>query len=380
MNKLRSRPRPWALGAVVATLAVAALWPTAAAQQAGAEKCIRRELAQPPKWTVSGAWKGDSQLVFVDALADLLVTYDLDGRRLPATPAARAYQPSLIQAAPGGFLLESRDGRMAWLDHDLELSGTPGVDLMAVDGLNGHKIRAVFAWALSGDEIVMFGDVENPQQVRGSAFLRVPLERPETFQILVDIDGNHPDRNYYRLGLSMLAATREGMYFLAMDRDQPEVGVVTRFNKAPLRRLPLPVPGLPPSTSGKIPWRAGDLPTQHFAHIEMSSGPVGLYASSTEDAVYVLHRAPAARTQGTKWSLSRFDVSTGTVERTATLPTSANHLVVVPGARYWAFLEKGPVVGLGVQEITHLLLIPTGWIEGSASPLAGDEVDFSLCE
>jgi hypothetical protein len=269
---------------------------------------------------------------------------------------------------------------MAWLSHDLELSGETGVELLAVDGLNGYKIRSVFAWALSGNEIVMFGDVENPDQVRRSAFLRVPLDRPEAFQILVEIDGNHPDRNYYRLGLSMLAATGKRMHFLAMDRNRPELGVATSFNKTAIRRLPLMGLGKPFSSSGKISWRAGDLPTQHFENIESSSGPVGLYASSTEDAVYVLNRTPATRDQGTRWFLSRFDVSTGTVDRTATLPTSAHHLVVVPGARYWAFLEKGPVVELGVQEITHLLLIPTGWIEGTTSPLAGDEADPSLCE
>ena len=48
---------------------------------------------------------------------------------------------------------------------------------------------------------------------------------------------------------------------------------------------------------------------------------------------------------------------------TAEIPSSANHLTMVPGPNDWAFIEKGEVKGLGQQEIVSMRLISSRIIE-----------------
>jgi hypothetical protein len=48
------------------------------------------------------------------------------------------------------------------------------------------------------------------------------------------------------------------------------------------------------------------------------------------------------------------------------LPSRASHLVVVPGAAEWAFIEKGPVRSLGVQDISSVYLVPATRFEPPA--------------
>jgi hypothetical protein len=57
------------------------------------------------------------------------------------------------------------------------------------------------------------------------------------------------------------------------------------------------------------------------------------------------------------------DKRSGKIIEKITLPTRASHLLVIPGKKRWAFVEKGSVQAFGQQDVKGLLLIPTSWIE-----------------
>jgi hypothetical protein len=99
--------------------------------------------------------------------------------------------------------------------------------------------------------------------------------------------------------------------------------------------------------------------------------PTGLYG--WEGFLYLLSRAPLQQGHGTRWTLTKIDPLSDRIIWSTGLPTQAHHLTVVPGTKRWAFIEKGPVVALGQQEIKRALFVPADRIRAQ-SPGA------NLCE
>ena len=100
-----------------------------------------------------------------------------------------------------------------------------------------------------------------------------------------------------------------------------------------------------------------------FAYLEQSRLPVKLYGRGAH--LYLLSRQPGAR--GTEWLVHQIDPAKDELVRTLTLPTHANHIVLVPGPDHWAVVEKGPVAGPGQQAIPTAVLVPSEWIESPGS-------------
>ena len=85
-----------------------------------------------------------------------------------------------------------------------------------------------------------------------------------------------------------------------------------------------------------IPRRGSNPQLECARRFEAASMAAGLYAEG--DRLYLLTRRPAG--DATAWSLHRIDATRDTLEATIPLPTTAPHLVVVPGPREWAFVEQ----------------------------------------
>ena len=97
--------------------------------------------------------------------------------------------------------------------------------------------------------------------------------------------------------------------------------------------------------------------------VERATMPIELHG--WEGSVYILWR------RGQEWYLSKVDPSEDHVAGWVRLPTVANHLMVVPGDRYWALIEKRTVEGFGLQTIDSLRFIPSALV---ASFPAGHEL------
>jgi len=103
--------------------------------------------------------------------------------------------------------------------------------------------------------------------------------------------------------------------------------------------------------------------------VEKSEMPVGFYG--WHGALYVLWKENIL-TSDHPWHLTKISVNldedSGKVMSTdrvgdVTLPSEASHLLLVPGDKYWAVLEKGPIEGFGIQDEHAVRFIPSQMLE-----------------
>jgi hypothetical protein len=105
-----------------------------------------------------------------------------------------------------------------------------------------------------------------------------------------------------------------------------------------------------------IPRRASNPPLERARRFEAASMAAGLFGQ--DNRLYLLTRRPAGG--ATVWSLHRIDPIRDTIEATIPLPTTAPHLVVVPGSREWAFVEQEVnVVTNRGKRTRRILFIPS---------------------
>jgi hypothetical protein len=371
----------WSLLFVLALLGCA---PGVAAAEGGSRPpepgCRRVPLDPRPVWAFHGRWSEDGEsLVLADVGAGVLRLYDRDGRpaRTVARPGPGALEfnrPSAIQPLPGGSLLS--DGtRFLWLDE--ELAPSRSYDLAAVPVAPGGTVRGLFEWAAADGRTYGIGDVLLPDGSWRSGFLSMPLEDPTAYRLVRELPLRAREEfDHYLMGDPHVATLGGRGYFLAMAAPPRilEVGdgaAPRRLESFPdgFDRLPaLPLHG--GLKSAEIRYRA----------YESARLPVGLFGRAGR--LYVLTREPAAAggAGGTRWSVTRIDPRADRVEGTVVLPTPATHLTLIPGPKRWAVLEKGRVERYGEQPIPSLLLIPSEWIEGGASPLAPGGSKEGRCE
>ena len=312
-----------------------------------------------PKWTNSGAWGLDGELLIVDVLADKILRFSDTGKfrgELPSAPGEGAIpHPTIIhQAGPRDYWVEDEDGRFVLLGDGYRVLDTK--DLRALVSGEAGNLRAVYQWAIPGDgkAFFIFGDIRKGPDAF-SAIIRVDMDRPASFKVLQRIELDDPGRRFYLLGSPLLAATGEDAYYLVMD-------VIPFFATNSGKRIfswrivgrgdqngPLERPELP-SQKGMA---ATEL---IFRSVEKSFLPSGVY--SWNGNLYLLMREPTAA-GAISWWLSKFNSVANRVEWTRRIESSSNHLLVVPGKKYWAFVEKGPVEGPGQQKVETFIRVPS---------------------
>lgn len=321
--------------------------------------CHEVNLTSKPGWTLSGGWRPDGTLVLVDALWNTLRRYSSTGVSLgqvgePLKSSLLDLLPVTGQTSGSNFILQVSDGLMV-LDQNLRPLRT--VPVLASRG-EDWTLDHYWQWQAVGTDIVAYGDVvhgtdrADRNNWRG-ALVRFPLQNPQDLQVLRLDDTEHRDRRiFFRSGNPYLASLGSTAYILSLG-DRPTLYKHERGSPQPeeLRGL---VPG--PATSPQLPgFRTGPDYVALMAAIEKESMQVGLYAWS--NSLYILTRAPAGR--NTRWVLTSIDPNRREITGSVELPIKANHVTVVPGKKSWAIIEKGPVKGYGVQEISRILFIPS---------------------
>ena len=168
---------------------------------------------------------------------------------------------------------------------------------------------------------------------------------------------DEPGRNFYLFGHPYIATLGDKIYVVTMP-GTPSLVEISGGEKAAksLRNA------IPPQARPVLPPKKGlETVRSLFQAIESSKLPVGLVG--WREYLYLLARRPSPRSGSTTWSLSKIEPASGKVIYTAEIPSSANHLTMVPGPNDWAFIEKGEVKGLGQQEIVSMRLISSRIIE-----------------
>lgn len=330
--------------------------------------CRQVDFSARPAWTISGAWaQNGGSLLIVDALNSKVLRYSTDGKLLGAlteeTPGfPKDFRPSSIQATNTGFLLLSETARILTLSNDLTYKGEVNL-LDTAKGRQG-QLSSVFDWAaISANDIVAFSDIKLANGEWKTAFTAVPLKDPADFRVLGSFGVDEPGRNFYLFGHPYIATLGDKIYAVTMPgTGTPALVEISGGEKAAksLRNA------MPQQARPVLPPKKGLKTVRSlFQAIESSSLPVGLVG--WHDYLYLLTRRPSPRSGSTIWSLSKIEPASGKVIYTAEIPSSANHLTMVPGPNDWAFIEKGEVKGLGQQEIASMLLISSRIIENPSS-------------
>lgn len=316
-------------------------------------------------WSVSGVWSADeSELILADPNNKRLVRYSpRTGLGTPALTPQLSPLPHLIQPDHNRFLLECDQGKMIWLGKDL----VPLKEAFMLKGAaSSQGVLDTFPqWVLVGEEVLSISDYKVPlgdSWEHRMAFLRFPVETPTVFDILLPLEGPPSLKRLYLFGNPYVASVQGRGYFLLMGV-QPRLCEARKWAQVDCfdldRKDALQQPRLP-NASGEA-----NVKTLYYAW-EQSAATAGIYG--WKDSLYILNRRPG-RSGLTIWQLARVDLRRRKVLYAKPLPTVAHHLTVIPGRRQWAFVEKGEVKGLGNQQISRVLFLPTSWIESPEATL-----------
>ena len=380
----------------------------------GAEKaldgCFYQPFAQSMLWAPSGIWlerQGQKSLVLIDLIQSLVLGVQDSGQISEFGAENRSYSPrreiSLardgIDWRPSTISLDSmervlvedegadvihRFGDFLDLDASLESMASGGATHTAVlevkksafsNDFAGSKLLGINDWVPLGKDqegIVAIGDVELPSGSVEFRALRVLFKESGPGQAEPFPGWALPNKDpvrqlYLRRGFKHLAAIGDDIYMLLLD-GEPRIGKL----RSDSMEIELEFAALPEGFRERlhIDKKTMKLPgarraTTIYEKVENSALTIGLYA--WDHKLYVLTKKQRVD-QLTPWFLTGIDTQSGAELDTVRLPIEAPHVTVVPGDQ-WAFIERGPVRGLGdihapYMETGEMTLVPAGWMDG----------------
>jgi hypothetical protein len=353
----------------------------------GPAGCFRSVLLQRPGWCTSGAWLQDGNtLLLADSLNRSLLTYTWEGRPLgPLTgtigTAVADLSPSVLKfnESTNQLLVEVDDSDVARV-LSLDMKLLPGTIHEAESSVYlpaQTRVAGLFQWQPVGNDLITFSDLQGPKETDwSSGIVRYPLGDPGHFTLLQHVPLSDSERVFFRLGFPYLTSVDNTAFVLTMGktptiyRDTNLDG--TKVSDLGLKLVPTSLseednPDLPPFV------RPEDLVTV-MAAVEHSSMPTGIFG--WKHRLYVMSRFPEGASSG--WALRSFDLA-GNLLGTARIPSRASHLTAIPGSQFWAFVEKGPVKGYGVQDTKTILFVPSPLLEGMQPPMKLTQA-ASLCQ
>lgn len=317
---------------------------------------IRRVfLTRRPRWSTSAAWSRDNELLIVDQVYNKVLRYSRSGQALGTLPdsvetSLEDFFPAGVRARGTGLLFQLTTHHLVSVDQNyLPLARQ---DFRA-EATNRLSAKSLWQWEPIGNDIISFSDINtgDPNKIedtREVAYLRFPFDAPSSATVLEKFPLDHPLRLYNRLGFPYIAVLGDRAYILRVD----ELRIYVEDHGS-LRATPIVLPDAKVAPHLPLFYYPADIKPV-MAAVESSTMPTGLYA--WHDALYVVMRV--ANGNMSQWKVVKIDPLSSEVVGEAVVSTSASHLLVVPGEKDWAFVEKGPVRGWGDQSIDSILFVP----------------------
>lgn len=319
--------------------------------------------SQLPSWTASGVWNR-KDLVLVDTGQRALLRYSTDGRLLerPSGPLSRSWSdlyPARIAAREDGHLVVEVEPNVFFI-LDRSYRFVRRVDPLAFPSRNG-TVDKVYTWGVAGADVVAFADLKDPSGQWPSGIVRFSLDSEQSNRGIEFHEFGDISRKFHRLGYSYVTAIGNTAYIVLMEngfslwRYEKGRGLEEMEVLRALYPLSEPAPALPS-------FRSRTDYVLLMRELEEISMPTGIYSWRGSPYLYLLSRRPhPSRNGGTQWRLSQIDPNynngQGRIVGTVEIPSRANHLFAVPGPENWAFVEKGPVLGLTEQDVQSVLTI-----------------------
>jgi hypothetical protein len=312
----------------------------------------------------------------VDIKAARILRYDLSSSlvgeiRHPGAGTLEFNHPTALQGLSEGYLLREFQDHLIWLDERLQPVRSRYFRQIAVPASSASNPRPTgFLQAVAtSDSLAGIGLLKIDGRP-WAGFFSANLDPFELRQLGEQVDILKGPGELYLLLDSSVAALDGVAYAL-------HYGTTTSIRQIHPHQRQLAAfpkdfrvaPSLPPN-------RGPVADPERFAALEGATFAVALFARG--DRLFLLTRQPVGPDK-TRWRFHVVDPGQDRILRSLALPTSANHLIVAPGARFWAILEKGPILRSGEQEIGELLLLPSRWIEDSSSQVLSDAQALPTC-
>jgi hypothetical protein len=329
---------------------------------AQAADCDRISIKNPqPQW-ISSAVEWSGKIAAADPVRNAILLIGRDGTQVydqkRLGDSAKNMTPSFLNKTANGYSVQMADGRILWLDGGLNKIGFNRLDEPVPN--SPEKIVSTYYTVSTAANLLSIGAVKEANNRIDYGFFHAPQSNPSRFTFLKE----WTDVDYYLLGHKYLTGLGNAEYAVLMASGKPASIVnLSAGGKAPVGSIPAPyrnTPKLNNETTGPASQEA------LFKTIEGFSIPVGLYGQ--DNYLYLLTREPGKERGKTVWRLFQIDPASKQEPRGVVLPTDAHHLTVVNSADKWYFIEKGPVLPLGKQEIASMFTIPNSSIRALSVP------------
>ncbi len=342
------------------------------ARGAAGSDCRRFDLQPRPSWLFWGEWVNDgTELILPETLAGRLLRYKRSGEHLrsiavPSTSATFTRPNSISNTERGVVVLDVAD-RLVGLQADLRPAWE--VRLSDVRFPRGERVEMFHSFIDVDADFIGFTvlvDEKTQEKWWGIARLRLGdsprVERVHTLPSMMAEEGSF----YFSHAGPYLAKAGGAIYALLFGRNPH----IERLLPAPGRLVTFPA-GYNSPALGFNTW---DNTVSSFRAWEASTAPVALFGRGL--FLYLLARRPRAD-RSTQWTLFQIDPQRDQMIRSIELPTRASHVVVLPGSREWAIVEKGRVAAVGdhfEQPVGPVLFIRSSVIEDRTA-----RADLSEC-
>ena len=344
----------------------------------GAPACRPLEVAELPLLGgIRGAWMDDERFVLADLYQSRLLVYSgSEGLQRVVNGwenedlELNFVSPSAIQPWDQGFILADwfRSAEQIFeLDADLRPVRLlwEGDSRRTAEGWEGEKV-------VNLDEVIALRD---RLYLRAERFSRPQGTNREYAEFGVDHGSDRRKRTVSErrawpgfvgeldspgMPFSHLAASGRRSASVYALRYSPAafiqelVGEGRRLEAFP--ELPTPLPTLPQARPDRL--------TEFYAALEASSYPAGLYGD--EDSLYVLMRDATGGEP--VWDLHRIDPKRDAVVDKIRLPTSAPHVSLLPGRRYWVLEESASGLEGSFRPPMRFLLLSSAAIRAGEVP------------
>ncbi|MGH9382041.1 MAG: hypothetical protein ACRD2Z_15715 [Thermoanaerobaculia bacterium] len=328
--------------------------------------CRVVDLDPAPRWTFWGTWtENGERLILADVGGGRLLHFARDGSdsgavAQPGGGALEFEYPGDITRLGDQFLLVDRADRVVRLDDDLvptrswRLRELPVLDRMSAGDQAAHVMTISSIVGRGSDEVIGVVNAMDGTAAR-LGIGRLTLGGRPQIEVMEWLGGTTESLlQHYGVANPAVAVVGDSVYALRFD-NEPRIAQIIPVVRE-LASFPEGFDEMPvlPAVRGSADSVA------FFGLLERARTPTGLLGY--RDQLFLVTRQPQS-TGGTRWMLHQIDPEKDVLVRSIQLPTSSNHIVVVPGSVDWAIVEKGPVVGPGQQAIRRAVMVPAAWIE-----------------
>ena len=335
--------------------------------------CSVSEASSLPVYATQGSWSPDgSKLLLVDPAKNEVYIYGGAGLEYlgtmppPAFVGKNAFYPVSVRPVGKEMLVEGYPQRLVLLGdryqvktalHPLDIAVT------SKKSVKRNQVKSLWNWTVAGGDIVACSDIEQADGSWITGIVRFPMGDSTHFQEFAPSDFKEPGWVFCRLGFPYFASIGDNAYVLLF-RGQPGIyesspgaKELRRLNDyAPDNLQPVQLPEF----SSRLQFAAATMRA-----VEETTMPVGIYG--WDGSLYVLYRQFDYRS--TRWVLHQVDPKTGKLLGQAEIHVDATHLMLIPGDKRWALVQKGPALRLGEERTEAIRVIDARAIP---QPLRGE--------